>query len=391
MKLAARMARVGESTTLKVGRLAAELRAQGKDVLDLGVGEPDFGSPRVAVDAAREALTQGFTKYTDGNGLKELRQAVAAVLARRYGAPWSAGDGLITVGAKMALYHLALALFDQGDEVVLPSPCWVSFPEQIRLTGATPVLVPTAGEDGFTIHAEPILRALSERTRAVLVNSPSNPTGGIMAAEDLRRVVEACAARGIPFIADETYDRFVYGDGFASSASLAAEFPETVVLVGSFSKTYAMTGWRLGYVFGPPGLVKAMATLQSHSTSNPTSFAMKGALGALAAAEPEVEAMIAEYLARRDLVTAGLARIPGFRCAPPRGTFYAFPNVAGCYRPGRQGSVELSEFLLHQAGVAVVPGIAFGDDDHVRISFACSRQTLETALSRIANALASGA
>ncbi len=388
MKLAARMGRVGESATLKVGRLAAELRAQGKDVLDLGVGEPDFDSPAVAVDGARQALAEGFTKYTDGNGLKDLRQAVASGLAQRYGAPWSGGDGLITVGAKMALYHLALALLEDGDEVVLPSPCWVSFPEQIRLTGARPVLVPTSGEDGFAIHAGPILAAMNERTRAVLVNSPSNPTGGIMAGEDLRRVVEACAARGIPFIADETYERFVYGNGFASSAALAAAFPETVVLVGSFSKTYAMTGWRLGFVYGPPALIKAMSTLQSHSTSNPTSFAMKGALRALAAAEPDVEAMIAEYLARRDLITAGLAAIPGFRCAPPGGAFYVFPNVAGCYRPGRQGSVELSEFLLQEAGVAVVPGIAFGDDDHVRISFACSRQTLETALARIASALA---
>jgi aspartate aminotransferase len=387
--LAERMGRVGESATLRASRLASELRAQGIEVVDFGVGEPDFPSPPVAVEAARQALADGFTKYTDGSGTRELRQAVADSLARRYGGPWAGGDVVITVGAKMALFQLALALFDPGDEVVLPSPCWVSFPEQIRFAGARPVPVPTAGEDGFRIHAEPLVAAFNDRTRAVLINSPTNPTGGVIGAADLRRLVEACAARGIPLISDETYDRFHYdGLAHASAASLAAEFPETVVLVGSFSKTYAMTGWRLGYLCASPPLVKAVATIQSHSTSNPTSFAMKGALAALAGAEADVERMIAAFQQRRDLLIAGLNDLPGFVCRPPAGAFYAFPEVSACYRPGMEGSMAFSEFLLEKAGVAVVPGIAFGSDRHVRISFACSGDTLRRGLERLAGVLA---
>lgn len=389
VKLSQRMGRIRESGTLRVSRLAAELKAQGKDVLDLGAGEPDFRSPAVAVEAACQALKDGFTKYTDAAGILELKEAMTRELASRYGGPWTARDCVITVGAKMALFQLAQALFEEGDEVIIPSPCWVSFPEQVRLAGAAPVFVTTSGEDGFRIHADPILEAITPRTRAVLINAPTNPTGGLIARADLERLVAACAERGILYISDETYDRFVYpGSDFASAASLASRFPDTVALVGSFSKTFSMTGWRLGFLCAPPALAKAVATLQGHSTSNPTSFAMKGAAAALANAAADVEEMIEEYRLRRDLLVAGLERLPGFRCRPPLGAFYAFPDVTGCFRPGREGSVAFAEFLLAEAGVAVVPGSAFGDDRHIRISFACSRATLESALSRIAQALA---
>ncbi len=389
VKLSQRLGRIGESGTLRVSRLAAELKAQGKDVLDLGAGEPDFRSPDVAVLAACQALQDGFTKYTDAGGILELKEAMTRELASRYCGPWTAKQCVITVGAKMALFELAQALFEEGDEVIIPSPCWVSFPEQVRLTGATPVFVTTSGEDGFRIHADPILAAITPKTRALLVNSPTNPTGGLIEHADLERLVAACAERGILYISDETYDRFIYpGSNFSSAASLAARYPETVVLVGSFSKTFSMTGWRLGFLCGPPPLVQAVSTLQGHSTSNPTSFAMKGAAAALAGAAADVEAMIAEYRLRRDLLIAGLERLPGFRCRPPLGAFYAFPDVSGCFRPGRESSVAFSEFLLSEAGVAVVPGSAFGADRHIRISFACSRATLESALSRIAQTLA---
>jgi aspartate aminotransferase len=251
------------------------------------------------------------------------------------------------------------------------------------------VFVDTAAADGFAIHAEPFLERIGERTAAVLINSPCNPTGGVISPGDLRRVVEACARVGAVLVYDETYERFVYdGAAHSSAAALAAEFPETIALVGSFSKTYAMTGWRLGYVLGPPALIRAAAAIQSHMTSNPTSFAMRGACAALAGAEADVTAMIAEYAARRAFLVPRLNAIPGWSCAPPAGAFYAFPNVAGCFRDGRRGSVALCEHLLDRAGVALVPGAAFGADDHVRISFACSRQTLEQALDRIAGALA---
>ncbi|HZF09283.1 MAG TPA: pyridoxal phosphate-dependent aminotransferase [Thermoanaerobaculia bacterium] len=388
MHLSSRMSRIGESATLRVTRKAAELRARGVSVVDFGAGEPDFNSPGVAVEAAREALAKGFTRYTPGSGTPELRQALAESCRRRYGAPWTAAQSVITVGGKAALFELAMALFEDGQEVVLPEPCWVSFPEQIRFAGARPVFVPTTGRDGFRIHAGPLVDAITDRTRAILLNSPSNPTGGIIGEEDLRQVVEAAAARGILVISDETYERFLYdGVPHASAARLAAEFPETVVLVGSFSKTYAMTGWRIGYTLGPAPVIRAVEQIQSHATSNPTSFAMVGALAALEAAEPEVEVMIAAYQERRDFLIPRLNEIPGFECEPPAGAFYAFPRVAGCFGPGRQGSIELTELLLTEAAVAVVPGEAFGSDEHIRISFACSKATLAEGLERMASVL----
>ena len=388
MKLTARAARIGESATLAVTRRAKELQAAGREILDLGAGEPDFCSPRVAVEAAQRALADGFTRYTENAGIPELRREIAARFQERYGAPWAAGDVLLTVGGKAALFEVALALFERGREVVIPSPCWVSFPEQVRFAGAEPVFVETSPQDGFRLHADPLLAAMTPRTGAVILNSPCNPTGGIVSAADLRRVAAACAERGVPLIYDETYERFIYdGAEHASAAALAAEFPETIVLVGSFSKTYAMTGWRLGYVLGPKELIVAAAAVQSHATSNPTSFAMVGALAAWRGAEDDVRAMVAEYQARRDFLVPRLNAIPGFHCQPPAGAFYAFPDVAGCFGPGRADSLALAEFLLERAGVAVVPGAAFGGDRHLRISFACSRDTLERALDRIHDSL----
>ena len=389
MKLSARVSRIGESATLRVSRLASDLKRAGVSVVDFGAGEPDFPTPQVAVEAARKALADGFTKYTPGSGIPELRAEVADLYRRQFGAPWTAAQSVITVGGKAALFEVALAVFDDGQEVVLPSPSWVSLPEQIRFAGAVPVDAPTVGEDGFRIHADAVLAAVTERTRAILLNAPCNPTGGVVSAEDLRRIVEGAAARGLLVISDETYLRFVYG-GLqpVSAASLAAEFPDTVVLVGSFSKTYAMTGWRIGYLLGPPDVVQAVEVIQSHATSNPTSFAMVGALEALRHAEESAVEMIAEYAARRDMLIPRLNELPGFVCRPPDGTFYAFPHVAACYGPGRQGSVAFSEFLLREARVAVVPGAAFGSDDHIRISFACSRAELAEGLERIAAVLA---
>lgn len=389
VKLATRVSRISESATLRVSRRAAELKAKGVPIVDFGAGEPDFSSPSVAVEAARRALAEGFTRYTPGSGLPELRSEVAAWYHQRYGSPWDGARTVITVGGKAALFELALAVFEEGQEVVIPSPCWVSLPEQARFAGARPVEVPTTVEDGFRIHADALLEAVTDRTRAFLINAPCNPTGGIISAADLRRLVEFAAERDLLVISDETYARFVYdGHEHASAAALATEFPETVVLVGSFSKTYAMTGWRIGYLMGPPSVVRSVEIIQSHATSNPTSFAMVGALEALRHAEPEVERMIAEYAARREMLIPRLNELPGFICRPPDGAFYAFPQVSACYGPGRQGSIEMAEFLLDKAQVVVVPGIAFGADDHIRLSFACSRAALAEGLERMAAVLA---
>jgi aspartate aminotransferase len=386
VKLSARAAAIAESATVRMTRRASELRARGVDLADLGVGEPDFPSPAVAVEAARQALADGVTRYTPSCGIPELRQLIAQSYRDRFGSPWEAAGCVVTVGAKTALFELALALFERGQEVVVPSPCWVSFPEQIRFAGASPVLAPTAVEDGFRIHAGPLLEAVTSRTRAILLNSPCNPTGGVISPEDLRRVVAFAAEHGLMVISDETYERFVYEGAPVSAAACAAEFPETVVVVGSFSKTYAMTGWRVGFLLGPPAIARVMENIQGHATSNPTSFAMVGAMAALRHAQPDVEAMLAEYRARRELVAQGLNRIPGFECRPPAGAFYAFPRVAACYGPGRESSTALAEHLLEH-GVVVVPGAAFGADEHLRISFACSRATLAEGLTRIAAAL----
>jgi aspartate aminotransferase len=389
MQLSRRVGRIRESATLRVARRALELRAEGVRVIDLGAGEPDFPSPRTAVAAARQALADGFTKYTANNGIPELRQALAARYAREFRAPWGVAETLITVGGKGGLFQSMLAMVDAGSEVVLHTPAWVSFVEQVRFADGEPVEVPTRGEEGFAIRAEPLVAALTERTRLVLLNSPCNPTGGVMAPEERRRVVEACADRGIVVLSDETYERFAY-DGFrpGSIAELAAEFPETVALVGSFSKTYAMTGWRLGYLLGPRALVDAAARIQSHATSNATSFAMKGAVAALASAESEVAAMIAEYAWRRDFLMERLGRIPGLTCVAPRGAFYAFPDVGACLGGDCPTPTALAEHLLEEAGVAVVAGEAFGSDRNVRISFACSRAELAEGLDRIERFLA---
>jgi aspartate aminotransferase len=383
------MSRISESATLQVARRADELRRQGVDVLDLGPGEPDFDSPAVAVEAARRGLAEGFTRYTQAAGIPELRQALAASYRERYDAPFEMPNTVVTVGAKAALYLTAFALLDRGDEVVLPSPAWVSFEEQIRFAGGEPVTVPMSADDGFEIHPEPLLEAVTDRTRAVLVNSPSNPTGGMISAEGMATLARGCAERGILLISDETYERFVYGERrHAGAAAHARELPDTVVVVSSFSKTYAMTGWRLGYLLGPAKLVKGIAEIQSHATSNPTSFAMLGALAALEGAEDDVVAMIDEYAARRELLIPLLNELPGFRCSPPQGAFYAFPHVAEAFPAGIEGSVAFAQHLLDEAAVAVVPGAAFGADDHVRLSFACSRETLEQAVERIAGVLA---
>jgi aspartate aminotransferase len=277
-----------------------------------------------------------------------------------------------------------LALVDEGSEVVLHSPAWVSFVEQIRFAGGEPVVVPTDGADGFAIRAEPMIAALTPRTRAVILNSPCNPTGGVIDAEERRALIAECSRRGVVVISDETYERFAY-DGFepGSAAELAAEHPQTVAVVSSFSKTYAMTGWRLGFLLGPRQLVEATARIQGHATSNPTSFAMKGALAALHGAEDDVRAMVTEFAWRRDDLVGRLNRIPGIVCRPPGGAFYAFPDVSERLRGDCSTPSELAERLLEEEAVALVAGEDFGSDRHVRISFACSRADLAEGLARI--------
>jgi aspartate aminotransferase len=373
---------------MRLARRVIELRAAGTKLIDLGAGEPDFDSPPIAVAAASAALRSGYTRYTHVAGDADLRAAIAARYAP-YGAPWTSEQVLVTVGAKAALIELALALLDPGDQVIIPSPCWVSLPDQVHLAGGDAVLVPMRAENGFALEPGPLLEAVTSQTKAILINAPCNPTGATISAEDLESLVSVAAKRGILVISDETYERFVYdGRQPISVGHLAASYPDTVVLVGSFSKTYAMTGWRLGYLLGPGPIVAAARTIQSHATSNVTSFAMRGALAALEGAEDWVREKITEYEARRDLVAAGLAAIPGIRCLPPAGTFYAFPDVSSHFTPACPDSTAFAGMLLERAGVVVVPGSAFGEDRCVRLSFAAARSDLTRGLEAITEALA---
>lgn len=372
---------------MAVSRRVAELRSEGIEVLDLGAGEPDFPSPETAVKAAQRALDEGRTKYTVLEGTTELR----AALAERYsapGGPWSAGNVLVTVGAKAALYQLAQAFLGPGAEAVVPTPAWVSIPAQVRLAGAEAVTVPMAAEDGFAIRAQPLIEAMTQRTRAVIVNTPCNPTGAVASILDLERLASACAERGALLISDETYERFVYdGRRHAGVAALAARYPDTVVLVGSFSKSYAMTGWRVGYLLGSAEVVAAAAAVQSHVTSNATSFAMAGAEAVLAEEPPESAALVAACARRRDLVLRELERVPGIVCPPPAGAFYAFPDVSACLDEACPDSASLCGRLLDEARVAATPGSAFGWEGHLRLSFACGDEVLAAGLEGLVRVL----
>lgn len=384
MHLAGRVRRVAESATLKLARRALQLKARGLDIVDLVAGDPDFPSPPAAVEAARAALASGFTRYTDDRGIGPLREALASRYAGLHGAPWTADETLITVGAKGALFELAFALFEEGDEVVTHTPAWVSIPQQARLAGATVVEIPTRAEEGFAVDPEAIRAALGPRTRAVILNSPCNPTGAVIDGEALAAIVAACAERGVLAISDETYERFVYdGREHASVAALATRFPETIVLVGSFSKSYAMTGWRVGYLLAERRVVDAVARIQGHATSNATSFAMAGAVAALQGSGEELAPRVAEYQARRDLAVERLNALPHVRCTRPAGAFYVFPDVSGWFGPAIPDADTFAERLLDEGRVAVVSGAGFGGPAHVRISLTRSREELDRGITRL--------
>lgn len=373
---------------MRVTRRVEEMRAEGIEVLGFGAGEPDFPSPPIAVEAACRALADGHTKYTPAVGLLDLRRAMLERYADRWATPWnSVNEVAITVGAKAALFETVLALIDRGDEVLIQSPCWVTFPEQVRLAGGDPVVVEGDSLAGFPLLADPLIERMGPRTRAVVVNSPCNPSGRVMARSELQRLVEACTERGVVLISDETYDHFIYDSvEYTSAAAFAGDHPETVVVIGSFSKTWAMTGWRIGFALGPKPILGALGVIQSHATSNPTSFAMWGALAALREPPEDHQKRLEVLGRRRDRVVELLQAMPGVECPMPEGAFYVFPRIADCLRSG-EGSVDLAEALLEKAHVAVVAGAAFGEDQHMRISLTRPLIELEDGLARIELAL----
>jgi aspartate aminotransferase len=387
-RLSRRAAALAPSSTAAVARKAKALAAQGVDVVDLGLGEPDFATPEFVARAGIAAIEEGRTRYTDVAGEPALRDAIAAKYRRDYGVPISRENVLVTAGAKQAVFNACQVLFESGDEVALYCPFWVSFPEMVRLSGATPVLVPTELEMHWKPIASDLIERASDRTRGIIVNSPNNPTGAVIEPEELENLVDWCEARSASLIFDETYDRFLYrGKRHASAVSFWEEHPDRIVITGAASKTWAMTGWRLGWVIGSREVIDAMSSYQSHSTSNASSISQRAALAALSDPERTEEAvavMLAEYERRRDRIVADLAGIPGVRVLPPEGAFYAFADVSELYGPKEvSGSAEFCERLLTEAGVAAVPGEAFGEDDCVRFSFATSLTAIEEGMRRL--------
>ena len=381
--IAERISLISESSTMKVAAEAGRLRTEGVDVVDFSAGEPDFPTPDNIKQAAIRALDQNFTKYTAASGTLELKKAVCERHTQDFGTAYKPSECLITVGGKHVIFNLTQALINPGDEVVIPVPYWVTYKDVVNYAGGKCVFVDTDEREGFTLTAAMVEPYLNARTKLVIINSPSNPSGAVMDRAEFEKIARLTAERGIYLMTDECYCKFLYDSEPFSIASLPG-MKDTVLVAGSLSKTYAMTGWRIGFGLAPAPIIEAMGKLQSHSTSNPTSFAQKAAVEALLGPQESVGAMLAEYHKRRDFVVNRLRAIPGVECAEPRGAFYAYPNLGVVIgKNGIHDTLQLSERLLADAHVAVVPGEAFGTDRHVRISYATSMTELERGLDRV--------
>ncbi len=386
--LSQRARNINPSPTLTVDAKAKAMKAEGHDVVNFGVGEPDFDTPENIKEAGIRAIREGYTKYTPAGGILPLKQAVVDKFKGDNGLEYSTNEIVISCGAKHTLYGLAEALFDPGDEVIIPAPYWVSYPEQVRLTGATPVILETSEDSGFVLDPEALKAVVTSKTKALILNSPSNPTGGVYDRAALERIAEIAVANNIVVISDEVYETLIYdGMKHVSIASLGAEIKALTVVVNAVSKSYAMTGWRIGYAGGPVDVIKAVTNIQGQSTSNPCSIAQHAAIEALTGPQDMIATMLVEFDKRRKRLVEGLNAIEGISCQMPRGAFYAFPNVKALYRGEIKGSEDLSMFLLEEAKVALVHGAAFGSDDHVRVSYATSMEDIEKALARIAEAV----
>ncbi|MBI3940278.1 MAG: pyridoxal phosphate-dependent aminotransferase [Acidobacteria bacterium] len=388
VKLSGRVQKLEISPTTAVLQEANQLKRQGIDVIDFGPGEPDFSTPENVKEAAHQAIRENFTKYTEVGGILPLKQALADKYKKDWGAGYDAAEIIVCAGGKQALFNLALALFEEGDEVVIPAPYWVTFPEQVRLAGAVPVVAPVPEHERFILRAAMLEPVLTSRTRAIIVTSPNNPTGAVIPEEEVRRLVKLVRERGLLLISDETYEHFSYQTDRAFSASaLRDEALQELIIVGAVSKTYAMTGWRIGYALGPRAIIAAATNIQSHATSNPASISQKAALEAITGDQGSVKVMKAEYRRRRDFAHAALAKVPGVSCDLPDGAFYLFPNVSRYLRGEVRDSAAFAGFLLREARVAVVPGSAFGAEGYIRISYATSMELLAEGIRRIEEAL----
>ncbi len=393
MRLADRIRHVTLSPTFRINAIARRMKAQGIDVLDFSVGEPDFDTPLSAKEAGKSAIDRNITRYTANEGTLELRQAIVAKLKADNGLTYEADQILVSPGAKASLYCAAMALFSPGDEILVPQPYWVSYPEQIRLAGATPVVIEAREENGFKLEAIELDAAVGSKTKGIILNYPSNPTGACYDRAELTALAEIVVEHDLVVVADEIYEKLLYDRRtFTSIAALGPEIAARTVVVNGMSKAFAMTGWRIGYAAGPKEIVDAMAKVQSHTTSHPASMSQFAGDVALREAGEDVRRMAAEFERRRDAIVALLAKLPGVTCVPPAGAFYVFPNVTGLFGRAIGGrkvacGQDVAEALLETTRVAVVPGEAFGSPDHVRISFSCAMETIQEGLRRIGEAI----
>jgi aspartate aminotransferase len=377
------VSRMQPSSTLAAAAAADALRAAGADVVDFGAGEPDFDTPDNIKRAAEEAMREGQTKYTPTAGTRQLQQAIIDFYSNRFGAKYERAEVMSTSGGKQAIFNAVVSLCNPGDEVVIPKPYWVTFPEIVVFAGAKPVFVETE-ETGFQLHCEQLEKVITSRTKLVILNSPSNPSGRVIPTKEFERILELTAERGIYVISDECYLRFVYPPAEVfSAASLPAELRGRLCIAGSFSKTFAMTGWRIGYALAPTGWTKAMLKIQGHSTSNANSIAQRAAIEALTGPQESVASMLAEYTARRDWLLPALKEIPGLTCNEPEGAFYAFPNVSGCFGQTIKSSAEFADQLLQQEQTVVTEGASFGAEGYIRMSYATSMKQLREGVTRI--------
>ncbi|PYR98006.1 MAG: pyridoxal phosphate-dependent aminotransferase [Acidobacteria bacterium] len=384
MNLATRISRISVSKTMAVMEAAIKLREQGIDVVDFGPGEPDFPTPENIKQAGIRAIQADFTKYTAIGGIKELKKAIVDKHAREFGSKYEPSECVVNIGGKHAIFSIFAAVVNEADDVVIPTPYWVTFADIARFVDSNPIFLATKESDGFRLTAEILEPALTPKTRLVVLNSPNNPSGAVVDDAEFGRIARLCRERNVYLLSDECYSHFLYDGRKPFSVASYTDMKSHIIIAGSVSKTYSMTGWRIGYVLAMPEIINAIVKLQSHSTSNPTSISQKAALEALTGPQESVGIMLAEYARRRKFVLDRLRAIPGVKCAEPGGAFYAYPNISAAFgRGGIRDSVDFSAKLLEKAHVAVTPGEAFGTREHVRISYATSMEQLDKGLKRI--------
>src|SRR5215468_6604766 len=379
-KISHRASSVSPSLTLAIDSKAKQMKAEGQDVVGFGAGEPDFDTPRHIKDAAIKALNEGFTKYTPASGIPELRQAIAEKFKRENGLSYKPSQIIVSCGGKRSCYNVILATCEEGDEVIIPAPYWLSYPEMVKLASARPVIVETTDKTEFKITPAALREAITSRTRLFVLTSPSNPTGSVYTPDEIKTLGDICVERGVLIMSDEIYEHLLYdGAVHKSVASFSPAHYEHTIVVHGFAKAWSMTGWRLGFLAAPEPIAKAIDAIQSHSTSNPTSFAQKGGVEALNGSQAHLQEWLAEFNRRRTFAWKKLNGIPGISCVNAKGAFYLFPNISGT---GLK-STEFCAKLLEAEKVAAVPGIAFGADDYLRISYATSMANIEKGLERI--------